>query len=85
VPNVQLCLPTDQKSSTQPPMIMVVGKAFFDMGHTSEDHSNRRTDLPGDAAWEIHPVMALRVVQAHARVPYHQVFVRHQHLTRTHT
>ena len=25
-------------------------------------------DFPDYAAWEIHPVMALRVVQAHARV-----------------
>jgi hypothetical protein len=32
------------------------------------DPNFRRSHLPGYAAWEIHPVMALRVVQAHARV-----------------
>jgi len=39
----------------------VVGKAFFDVGHAPADHSNRRTDLQGYAAWEIHPVMKLEV------------------------
>jgi hypothetical protein len=43
-------------------------KGVFDIGHSPADQSNRRTDLPGYAAWEIHPGMALRVVQAHARV-----------------
>jgi hypothetical protein len=53
----------------QTPVIAVTGKAFFDVGHSLKDQkSNRRIDLPGYAAWEIHPVMALRVVQAHARV-----------------
>jgi hypothetical protein len=37
--------------------------------HSLKDQrANRRSHLPGYAAWEIHPVMALRVVQAHARV-----------------
>jgi hypothetical protein len=45
----------------QPPIITVVGKAFFDIGHAPADHSNRRTDLQGYAAWEIHPVMKLTV------------------------
>ena len=44
---------------TQPQVITVIGKAFFDIGHAPADHSNRRTDLQGYAAWEIHPVMAL--------------------------
>jgi hypothetical protein len=44
---------------TQPPVITVIGKAFFDIGHAPADHSNRRTDLQGYAAWEIHPVMKL--------------------------
>jgi hypothetical protein len=53
----------------QTPVIAVTGKAFFDVGHSLKDQkSNRRIDLPGYAAWEIHPVMALRVVQAHTRV-----------------
>jgi hypothetical protein len=45
----------------QPLIITVVGKAFFDVGHAPADHSNRRTDLEGYAAWEIHPVMKLEV------------------------
>jgi hypothetical protein len=44
-----------------PPIITVIGKAFFDIGHAPADHSNRRTDLQGYAAWEIHPVMELDV------------------------
>jgi hypothetical protein len=46
---------------TQPPIIIVIGKAFFDIGHAPADHSNRRTDLQDYAAWEIHPVMKLDV------------------------
>jgi hypothetical protein len=42
-------------------IIIVVGKAFFDVGHAPADQSNRRTDLDGYAAWEIHPVMKLDV------------------------
>jgi len=45
----------------QPPIITVIGKAFFDVGHAPADHANRRTDLEGYAAWEIHPVMKLDV------------------------
>ena len=45
----------------QPPVVTVIGKAFFDIGHAPADHSNRRTDLQGYAAWEIHPVMKLDV------------------------
>jgi hypothetical protein len=44
---------------TQPPIITVIGKAFFDIGHAPADQSNRRRDLQGYAAWEIHPVMKL--------------------------
>jgi hypothetical protein len=48
----------------QTPVITVTGKAYFDVGHSLKDQkSNRRSHLPGYAAWEIHPVMALRVVQ----------------------
>ena len=46
---------------TQAPVITVIGKAFFDIGHAPADHSNRRTDLQGYAAWEIHPVMKLDI------------------------
>jgi hypothetical protein len=41
--------------------VAVIGKAFFDIGRAPADHSNRRTDLQGYAAWEIHPVMKLDV------------------------
>ena len=45
---------------TDPPIITVVGKAFFDVGHSLKDQkANRRSHLPGYAAWEIHPVMKL--------------------------
>jgi hypothetical protein len=44
-------------------LFVVVGKAFFDIGHAPADHSNRRTDLQGYSAWEIHPVMTLQVDQ----------------------
>jgi hypothetical protein len=46
---------------SQPLIIRVIGKAFFDIGHAPADQSNRRTDLQGYAAWEIHPVMKLTV------------------------
>ena len=46
---------------TDPPIITVIGKAYFDVGHASADQSNRRRDLQGYAAWEIHPVMKLNV------------------------
>jgi hypothetical protein len=45
----------------QPLIITVIGKAFFDIGYAPADHSNRRTDLPGYAAWEVHSVMKLTV------------------------
>jgi hypothetical protein len=45
----------------QPLIVTVIGKAFFDIGHAPADHENRRTDLPGCAAWEIHPVMKIEV------------------------
>jgi len=38
-----------------PPIITVVGKAFFDIGHSLKDQTkNRRENLPGYTAWEIH-------------------------------
>jgi hypothetical protein len=45
---------------TDPPIITVVGKAFFDVGHSLKDQSkNRRKNPPGYAPWEIHPVIFL--------------------------
>jgi hypothetical protein len=44
----------------QTPVITVVGKAYFDVGHSLNDQrANRRSHLPGYAAWEIHPVMKI--------------------------
>ena len=37
--------------------------ALFDIGHAPKDQSNRRIQLPCYAAWEIHPVMALPILQ----------------------
>jgi hypothetical protein len=46
----------------QTPVITVTGKAFFDVGHSLKDQrSNRRSHLPGYAAWEIHPVMKIEL------------------------
>jgi hypothetical protein len=45
----------------QPPVIKVIGKAYFDVGHALKDQSNRRSHLPDYAAWEIHPVMKIEV------------------------
>jgi len=47
----------------EPHVITVTGKAFYDIGHAPADHSNRRSKPEGYAVWELHPVMALRVVQ----------------------
>jgi hypothetical protein len=47
---------------TAPRTITVIGKAFFDINHAPADQSNRRTDLQGYAAWEIHPVMKLETL-----------------------
>jgi hypothetical protein len=46
---------------TDPPIITVIGKAYFDVGHAPKDQSNRRKYLPGYAAWEIHPVMKIEL------------------------
>jgi len=46
---------------TNPPIITVIGKAFFDVGHSLKNQSNRRRYQPNCAAYEIHPVMKLEV------------------------
>jgi hypothetical protein len=47
----------------QAPVVIITGKAFFDVGHSLKDQRlNRRSHLPGYAAWEIHPVMKLDVL-----------------------
>jgi len=47
----------------EPHIITVTGQAFFDVGHSSADNSNRRTKPKKYAVWEIHPVMALQIDQ----------------------
>jgi hypothetical protein len=47
----------------EPHIITVTGQAFFDVGHSSADNSNRRTKPKKYAVWEIHPVMVLHVDQ----------------------
>jgi hypothetical protein len=47
---------------TDPPIITVIGKAYFHVGHAPKDQSNRRKYLPGYAAWEIHPLMQLEIL-----------------------
>jgi hypothetical protein len=54
---------------TEPRIITVTGKAFFDINHAPADQSNRRTDLQGYAAWEIHPVMKLEVSKSQLSIP----------------
>ena len=44
-----------------PPVVTIVGKAFWDIGHAPKDQSNRRKRLPQYAVGEIHPVMKLEV------------------------
>lgn len=44
-----------------PPVVTIVGKAFWDIGHAPKDQSNRRSHQPDYAAWEIHPVMNIDV------------------------
>jgi hypothetical protein len=52
------------KFFTKAPIRYGSGKAYsFDVGHSLKDQkSNRRSHLPGYAAWEIHPVMRLETL-----------------------
>jgi hypothetical protein len=44
------------------PSVASLGLIFFDVVHSLNDQrANRRSHLPGYAAWEIHPVMKLTV------------------------
>jgi hypothetical protein len=47
----------------KPHVIAVTGKAFYDVDHAPKDHSNRSTIHEKTAAFEIHPVAGLHVVQ----------------------
>jgi hypothetical protein len=48
---------------TSPHVIAVTGKAFYDVDHAPKDHSNRSAIHENTAAWEIHPVVGLRVIK----------------------
>jgi hypothetical protein len=52
---------TRKLTLNEAPIITVVGKAFWDIGHAPKEGSNQRKRLLGYAVWEIHPVMALHV------------------------
>jgi len=48
---------------SEPHVVTVTGKAFYDIAHAPADHSNRRRTPKDYAVWEIHPVMKLEVIQ----------------------
>jgi hypothetical protein len=59
-----ICSSLNKKlTRNETPIITVIGKAFWDVGCAAKGQSDRRKRLPQYAAWEIHPVMALHVVQ----------------------
>jgi hypothetical protein len=49
----------EEAAFSQSPIITVIGKAYWDVGHAPKDQSNRRKYMPDYAVWEIHPVMEL--------------------------
>jgi hypothetical protein len=48
---------------SEPHVVTVMGKAFYDIAHAPADHSNRRHSPKDYAVWEIHPVMKMEVIQ----------------------
>jgi hypothetical protein len=55
-------LPRDRDTMhvTRHPIVTVIGRAFYDVGHASRNpHTNRRDYDRRLAVWEIHPVMKL--------------------------
>jgi hypothetical protein len=50
---------TRKLAINQAPVVTVIGKAFWDIGHAPTDGSNRRKRLHDYSVWEIHPVMKL--------------------------
>jgi hypothetical protein len=54
--------PRDMSKALHIPTITLTSKAFFDVSHSLKDQRlNRRSRLPGYAAWEIHPVMKIEL------------------------
>jgi hypothetical protein len=45
----------------QSPIITIIRKTFWDVGHAPKDQSNRGKYMPDYAVWEIHPAMKLDV------------------------
>jgi len=45
----------------QSPIITVIGKAFWDVGHAPKDQGNCRKYIPDYDVWEIYPVTKLTV------------------------
>jgi hypothetical protein len=52
---------TRKLAINETPVLTVIGKAFWDIGHAPKDGSNRRKRVPDYAVWEIPPVMKLTV------------------------
>jgi len=48
---------------SEPHVVVVTGKAFYDIAHAPADHSNRRHSPKDYAVWEIHPVTKIEVMQ----------------------
>jgi hypothetical protein len=48
--------------TSEPHVITVTGKAFYDIGHAPADHSNRRSTPKDYAVWKIHPVMKMETL-----------------------
>jgi hypothetical protein len=47
----------------EPHDITVTGEAFYDIGHSPADHSNRRRTPKEYAMRETHPVMKIEVIE----------------------
>jgi hypothetical protein len=47
----------------QSPIITVIGKAMWDVGHAPKEQNNRRKYMPDYAVWEIHPVIKMDVIK----------------------
>jgi hypothetical protein len=54
---------TRKLTLNEAPIITVIGKGFWDIGHAPKDQSSRRKNLPDYAVWEIHPVMKIQIAE----------------------
>ena len=65
---IGLCNPLHIRSTREltfkeRPIITVIGKAFWDVGHASKNQIKPQKEAASICGVEIHPVMALQVVQ----------------------